>query len=117
LVEKPDHWHRRLLRARRKRPRRRRATEQLDEVASVQLMHLVPVNQGRISGYRIGENQSGGKETICNLSIARAIWQRDVVLAPTDGLQEEHRMGGNHLAHADSDAIKGVPPQPATNSA
>src|SRR5262249_8294734 len=31
-VEKPDHWHHRLLRARRKRPRSR-AAEQRDEVA------------------------------------------------------------------------------------
>jgi hypothetical protein len=32
-AEKPDHRHRRLLRARRERPRRRRATEQRDELA------------------------------------------------------------------------------------
>ena len=32
-VEKPDHRHRRLLRARRERPRRRRAAEQRDELA------------------------------------------------------------------------------------
>src|SRR4029453_1196893 len=31
-VEKPDHWHCRLLRARRQRPRRRRADEQRDEL-------------------------------------------------------------------------------------
>ena len=31
--EKPDHRHRRLLRARRQRPRRRRAAEQRDEFA------------------------------------------------------------------------------------
>ena len=29
----PDEWHRRLLRARRERPRRRRAAEQRDELA------------------------------------------------------------------------------------
>ena len=33
--EKPDHRHRRLLRARRERPHRRRAAEQRDEVAAV----------------------------------------------------------------------------------
>src|SRR5262249_6234280 len=32
-VEKPDHWHRWLLRARRERPRRRRAAEERDELA------------------------------------------------------------------------------------
>jgi hypothetical protein len=32
-VEEPDHWHRRLLRARGERPRDRRAAEQRDELA------------------------------------------------------------------------------------
>jgi hypothetical protein len=43
-----------LLAARRKRPRRRRAAEQRDEIASLQLIevHSVPVSQGRIAGYR-----------------------------------------------------------------
>src|SRR5262245_27147812 len=50
----------RLLRARRQRPRRRTA-EQRDELAALQLIesHSVP-SQGRIAGYRISENQSGG---------------------------------------------------------
>jgi hypothetical protein len=34
LVKEPDYGHRRLLRARRKRPRRRRAAEQRDELAA-----------------------------------------------------------------------------------
>src|SRR5262245_48308631 len=34
LIEKPDHWHRRLLRPRRERPRRR-AAEQRDERAAL----------------------------------------------------------------------------------
>ena len=34
LLEKPDHRHRRLLRARRERPRDRRAAEERDELAS-----------------------------------------------------------------------------------
>src|SRR5262245_64558387 len=38
-VEKPDHRHRRLLRARRERPRGRRGTKQRDELASP---HAVP---------------------------------------------------------------------------
>jgi len=35
-VQKPDHRHHRLLRARRERPRRRRAAEQRDELTSFQ---------------------------------------------------------------------------------
>ena len=47
---------------RRERPYRRRAAEQRDELASFQLieLHLVPPSQGRIAGYRIGEEQSAG---------------------------------------------------------
>jgi hypothetical protein len=58
--------HRRLLRTRSERPRDRRAAEQRDEFAPFQLieLHSVPVRQGRIAGYRIGEDQSGGNETI-----------------------------------------------------
>ena len=41
---------------------RGRAAEQRDELASFQLieLHLVPPSQGRIAGYRIGEEQSAG---------------------------------------------------------
>jgi hypothetical protein len=55
IVEEPDHRHRRLLRARRQRPRNRSAAEQRDEVPSFQLieLHSVPASQGRIAGYRI----------------------------------------------------------------
>jgi hypothetical protein len=44
LAEKPDHRHRRLLRARRERPRRRRSAQQRDELAAFQLieLHAVP---------------------------------------------------------------------------
>ena len=42
-VEKADHRHRRLLRARRERPRRRRTAEQRDELAaSDESCHLIP---------------------------------------------------------------------------
>jgi len=53
------------LPARRERPRGR-AVEQRDERASFQLieLHSFPASQGRIAGYRIGEDQSGGNETI-----------------------------------------------------
>ena len=40
-AEKPHHRHRRLLRARRERPRRRRAAEQRDELAPLSFNHLV----------------------------------------------------------------------------
>jgi len=38
-AEKPDHWHRRLLRARRERPHDRRAAEQRDELAAPYVGH------------------------------------------------------------------------------
>jgi hypothetical protein len=53
--------------ARRERPRgSRRATKQRDELASFQLIesHPIPASQGRIAGYRIGEDQSGDNGTI-----------------------------------------------------
>jgi hypothetical protein len=64
-VEKTDNRHRRLLRPRRKRPRRR-AAEKGDELASFQMieLHSIPASLGRIAGYRIGEDQSGGNGTI-----------------------------------------------------
>jgi hypothetical protein len=39
-----------------------RAAEQRDELAAFQLieLHSIPASQGRIAGYRIGEDQSGG---------------------------------------------------------
>ena len=62
VAAKPDHRHRRLLRARRQRPRGRRAAEQRDELASFQLieLHPVPASQSRIAGYRIASDQSAG---------------------------------------------------------
>jgi hypothetical protein len=58
-VEKADHRHRRLLRARRERPRCRNAAEQSDELAPLQLteLHSVPSS---VAGYRIGEDQVRG---------------------------------------------------------
>src|SRR6478672_4563503 len=51
---------RRLLRARRERPRRRGAAEQRDEIATFQLIewHSAPASQGQIAGYRIDHSQS-----------------------------------------------------------
>jgi len=55
-----------LLRARRDRPRSCRAADERDELAPFYLigLHSVPVSQGRIAGYRIGEDQSGDNGTI-----------------------------------------------------
>jgi hypothetical protein len=52
-------------------PRSGRAAEQRDELAPFQLveLHSVPASQGRITGYRIGEDQSGGNETILQPAI------------------------------------------------
>src|SRR5262249_37760946 len=48
------------------RPRDRGAAEQGHELAPFQLieLHSIPASQGRISGYRIGKDQSGGIRTI-----------------------------------------------------
>ena len=46
-VDEADHRHRRLLRARRERPRRRRAAEQRDELAPPSFDHLVGAGEQR----------------------------------------------------------------------
>jgi hypothetical protein len=40
--------------------------EQREELAAFQLieLHSIPASQGRIAGYRTGEDQSGGSGTI-----------------------------------------------------
>jgi hypothetical protein len=55
------------MRPRRERPRRR-AAEKRDEVAPSHTieLHSIPTNQGRIVGYRIGEEQSGVMERFHN---------------------------------------------------
>jgi hypothetical protein len=55
-----------LLRPCRERPRHGRPAKQRDELASFQLieLHSIPASQGRIAGYRISEDQSGGSGTI-----------------------------------------------------
>jgi hypothetical protein len=57
------------LRTRGERSRRRRASEQRDELAPFQLieLHSIPASQGWIVGYRIGEDQSGRSGTILQL--------------------------------------------------
>src|SRR5262245_20974853 len=66
-----------LLRARRERPRSR-AAEQRDELAPLQVieLHSVP-SQGRIAGYRIRNDQSGGAPLCVNYLTLRTLcrWQ------------------------------------------
>jgi hypothetical protein len=73
VSDKPDHRHRRLLCARGKRPSRGRAAEQRDELAPFELIeeHSDPANQGRIAGYRIGNDQSAGSPVISQPAGAR----------------------------------------------
>src|SRR6516165_12193526 len=63
-TEKSNHRHRRLLRVRRERPRRSRAAEQRDELATFQLveLHSIPPARpdGRIAkGWRIVSGYGG----------------------------------------------------------
>ena len=64
-VDKPDHRHRRLLRARRERPRGCRAAEKRDELASLHSieLHGTPASQVPIAVYRIGSGQSAERPT------------------------------------------------------
>ena len=63
----PDEWHRRLLRARRERPRRRRAAEQRDEIAAFQLveLHSISASQPRMQDI---ESAMVSQERIYDLS-------------------------------------------------
>src|SRR5262249_2416391 len=74
-AEEPDHRHRGLLRARRKRPRGRRAAEQRYELAPFQLieLHSKPTSQGRFAGYRVGRDQSAGIGALAKASPSSAM--------------------------------------------
>jgi putative tryptophan/tyrosine transport system substrate-binding protein len=75
-----------LLRARRKRPRRRTAEEH-DELAPFQLieLHSIPASQGRIVEYRIGEDQLALLKEIAP-HVTRAAVIRDSTVAANLGL-------------------------------
>ena len=56
-AEETDYRHHRLLRARRERPRGRRAAEQRDELAFFSIDRIAfgpPVSEARIAAYRTG---------------------------------------------------------------
>src|SRR5437879_3537216 len=65
-LSSPTYWHRRLLRARRERPRRSSATEQRDELAAPQPIKLHSISHQPIefAGYRISNGQSAGLRTV-----------------------------------------------------
>jgi hypothetical protein len=52
-----------FLHSRCERPCSGRAAEQRDEIAPFQL-HSIPASEGRVVGYRIGEDQSGRNGTV-----------------------------------------------------
>jgi hypothetical protein len=64
--KKPDHRHRPLLRTRRERPSCRRATEEGNELASLQPFELHPISLGqdRHAGYRTARDPSAGMPDI-----------------------------------------------------
>jgi hypothetical protein len=64
-----DHRHRRLLRARRERPRRCRPTDERDEIASFQLveLHSVAASQGRLQDIELARISQRVSERRYNL--------------------------------------------------
>src|SRR5215471_13788043 len=68
--ETDGRWPFRLLRPCSERPRRRRAADERDEIATFQLveLHRTPASQGRVAGYRIASDQSAGMLEFCNQS-------------------------------------------------
>jgi hypothetical protein len=82
----------RLLRARPERPCRHRSAEKCYQLPPFQVieLHSVRASQGQITGYRIGEDQSGGNATILQpVSRARAT---DSVERPPGGLAGRRRI-------------------------
>ena len=69
----PDHWHHRLLRARRERPRNRRAAEQGDELAPPHVSRATVWRSlsdwlAALSGYHGGTGQVLGTNLKCSES-------------------------------------------------
>jgi hypothetical protein len=72
VVEKPDHRHRGLLRARRERPRSH-AAEQRDELAPFQMieLHSIPASQGvELQDIELAANSQRVSERLYNLLAA-----------------------------------------------
>jgi hypothetical protein len=59
------------------RPRKRRAAEQRDELASSQFieLHSIPSIQGRFAGYRMGRDQSAGLGALADCMLQRTLFQ------------------------------------------
>src|SRR5215475_9853745 len=82
----------RLLRARRERPSCRRAADKRHELAPSQIeLHSVPASQGRIAGYRTGEDQSGGSRTILQ---AAGRWPGRPTFEVSRNAQHEQTLSG-----------------------
>ncbi len=102
--------HRALLRARRERPRRRSAAEKRDELAPLQLiqLHSVPASRGQITGYRIGEDQSGDNETIlqpvgrslCSRWYCSILFSTEILFATRPMFKSRFQIAGEALAIA-----------------
>src|SRR6266496_3916879 len=102
--------HRALLRARRWRPRRRSAAEKRDELAPLQLiqLHSVPASRGQITGYRIGEDQSGDNETIlqpvgrslCSRWYCSILFSTEILFATRPMFKSRFQIAGEALAIA-----------------
>ena len=93
LATRPGLTKSRWVAARVPRAATRRAAQKRDEVAAIDLieLHLVPASQGRIAGYRTGEDQSGGSGTILQ---AAGRWPGRPTFEVSRNAQREQTLSG-----------------------